>query len=87
MFPTNSGQDISDRLHDLPSMDNCFPVALCPNCMRANTPFGITILTGDELTVLYYCLNCGFPIQKYLQDIVGWVSIIDLEEKWWDDEL
>ncbi len=85
MLPDNFGQDVAYLMKPTPSMDDCFPATTCPECKRL-VPFGITALSGDEVTILYYCLNCEYVVAN-LEHIVGWLSIEDLEKTNWDENL
>ncbi len=86
MFPSNLGQDISDRVQLSPDMEHMFPVCDCPKCGRADTPFGVYASSGEEITVLYYCLNCDYVTteSKYIK---GWVTLLDLEDCDWSEGL
>jgi len=86
MLPSNSGQDISDRVHLAPDMEHIFPVCDCPKCGRPDTPFGVVSLMGEEIKVLYYCLNCDY-VTNESRLIKGWVTYLDLEECEWSEEI
>ena len=68
-----------------PDDEHIYPIADCTNCGAKEVPFNITWLhDGATLIEVTYCLNChwGEP-----ENIKGYVSLLELEEREMDTEL
>lgn len=73
--------NLQDRLKPNYDMEKTpYPVIHCPYCSREYAPVSY-IPTGDK-----YTLCCHHIIDKKIA-VLGYVSLIDLEEENWDSEL
>ncbi len=64
-----------------------FPVAICPFCQE-QTPFGVmSQMVGSLPRYNYYCLGCARIVPGENLGILGYVSLYELEEYKWEDNL
>ena len=76
-----------DRMKPKKSVDNCYPVIDCPHCGKGNVPLGgFNYYEGAVLRESSYCLSCHKTIKDGFKP-KGYVSMEDLEETRWDEEL
>jgi len=74
-------KSLKDRLHPEEDFVHIFPVINCPKCRRINVPVAYI----PSLRPVPYTLCCYRILKKIRPK--GYVSLLDLEECSWDEQL
>lgn len=70
-----------------PDFEHIYPIADCTKCGAKEVPFNAVWMpsSGGEMIKLTYCLNCQDG--EEMDNIKGYMSLLELEDLGWDTEL